>query len=123
VAELIHKYGLQSIETAVVEAKARQANKIRELKSALIDAGLIALDEQAQALGLSRSTAWSILTSAHKTSGISATTISRMLSAPDLPPLVRSKILEYVEEKTDGLYGHSVKSSRQFASRICKHPS
>jgi hypothetical protein len=121
VTEVIRKCGLRPTETILGEAKARQSSKIRELKGALINAGLIALDEQAQALGLSRSTAWSILTNAHKASGISATIISRMLSAPGLPPLVRSKILEYVEEKTDGLYGHSVKSSRQFASRIRKH--
>ena len=39
-------------------------------------------------------------------SGLSVMVISRMLSAPRLPPVVRTKILEYVREKTDGVYGH-----------------
>jgi hypothetical protein len=107
----------------LLKAKARQASKIGELKSALIDAGLITLDEQARALGLSRSTAWNILRNAHKASGISARIVIRMLSAPDLPPLVRRKIIEYVLEKIEGAYGHSIKRSREFASRIALAPT
>ena len=74
--------------TAVVsEAKARQLSKIRELRLALRRAGLIGLDEQAQALGLPRSTTWKILKGGHKASGLSAMVISRMLSEPRLPPV------------------------------------
>src|SRR5215471_7382796 len=91
---------------AIGEAKARQSSKIRELRIALRNAGLIGLDEQARALCLPRSTTWKILKGDHKASGLSAMVISRMLSAPRLPPVVRTKILEYVREKTDGLYGH-----------------
>ena len=65
------------------------------------------LDDQANALGLSRSTTWTILKGRHKASGLSADIINRMLAAPRLPPLVRAKVLEYVEEKTAGRYGHS----------------
>ena len=123
VTEVIRKSRFRPVETAVFKAKARQASKIGELKSTLIDAGLIALDEQARALGLSRTTAWSILTNAHKGSGISARIVIRMLTAPDLPPLVRSKIIECVLEKIDGAYGHSIKRSREFASRIALAPT
>src|SRR5262244_674676 len=46
--------------------KARQSSKIRELAEAVKSAGFLTLDEQAQALGLSRSTAWTIGKASHK---------------------------------------------------------
>jgi hypothetical protein len=98
--------------------KARQSSKIRELAEAVKSAGLLTLDEQAKALGLSRSTASTILRASHKTSGLSASIINRMLAAPELPPLARTKILEYVEEKADGLYGGSRSQRRKFAARL-----
>jgi hypothetical protein len=103
---------------AVAEAKARQSGKIRELRIALRSAGLIGLAEQARALGLPRSTTWKILKGDHKASGLSAMVVSRMLSAPTLPPVVRTKILEYVREKTDGLYGHGKRELLRFSARI-----
>ena len=108
----------QAMTAAVSEAKARQLSKIRELRLALRRAGLIGLDEQAQALGLPRSTTWKILKSGHKASGLSAMVISRMLSEPRLPPVVRTKILEYVREKADGLYGHGKRELLRFSARI-----
>ena len=105
-------------QTILADAKWRQANKINEIKAALIDAGRAALDEQAKALGLRRSTTWAILTGTHKASGISAGIVIRMLSAPDLPVPVRQKILEYVREKSDGMYGHTAKRRREFLSRM-----
>jgi len=41
-----------------------------------------------------------------------------MLAAPTLPPLVRAKILEYVQEKAAGLYGGSRSQCRRFAARL-----
>jgi hypothetical protein len=73
--------------------KARQTSKIRELGEALVASGLRTLDEQAKALGLPRSTTWTILRANHKASGLSATVINQTLSAPQLPPLVRATIL------------------------------
>jgi hypothetical protein len=98
--------------------KARQFSKIRELAEALKSAGFLTLDEQAKALGLSRSTAWTIRKASHKASGLSASIINRMLAAPELPPLARTKILEYVEEKAAGLYGGSRSQRRKFAARL-----
>jgi hypothetical protein len=98
--------------------KARQSSKIRELAEAIKSAGFLTLDEQAKALGLSRSTAWTIRKASHKASGLSASIINRMLAAPDLPPLARTKILEYVEEKSAGLYGGSRSQRRKFAARL-----
>jgi hypothetical protein len=91
----------------VAEMKARQAAKIRELGHALVDAGFPTLDEQAQALGLARSTTWTILRGSHKGSGLSAAIIKRMLLSPQLPPLARRKILEYTTDKLAGAYGGS----------------
>ena len=98
--------------------KARQSSKIRELAEAVKSAGFLTLDEQAKALGLSRSTAWTIRKASHKASGLSASIINRMLAAP-----------EYVEEKTAGLYGGSPSQRRKFAARlsieklpVCREP-
>ena len=103
---------------AIAEAKARQSRKIRELRTALRSAGLIGLDDQARALGLPRSTTWKILKGDHQASGLSAMVVSRMLSEPRLPPAVRTKILEYVREKIDGLYGHGKRELLIFSARI-----
>src|SRR5215467_287098 len=108
----------QAMTAVVSEAKARQLSKIRELRLALRRAGLIGLDEQARALGLPRSTTWKILKGGNKASGLSAMVISRMLSEPRLPPVVRIKILEYVREKADGLYGHGKRELLRFSGRI-----
>lgn len=108
----------QAPMVAIAEAKARQSSKIRELRIALRSAGLVGLDEQARALGLPRSTTWKILKGDHKASGLSAMVVSRMLSTPRLPPVVRTKILEYVREKTDGLYGHGKRDLLRFSARI-----
>ena len=100
----------------VAKMKERQARKIRELGDALVSEGFLALDQQADALGLCRSTAWTILRANHKSSGLSAAIINRMLAAPRLPPLVRATIFEYVEEKLAGSHGHSKKQLRRFTA-------
>ena len=100
------------------DPKARQSQKIRQLGEALMVDGYHALDEQARVLGLSRSTTWTILKANHKNSGLSAAIINRMLAAPTLPPRVRLKIFEYIEEKRAGLYGDDPNRVRRFAARI-----
>jgi hypothetical protein len=98
--------------------KARQSSRIRELGNALLLCGYVSLDQQADALGLCRSTTWTLLRANHKSSGLSATIINRMLTAPGLPPPVRDKILEYVREKLAGLHGHNDRQLRRFAARL-----
>ena len=102
----------------LAKSRERQNAKIREIGDALAAAGLHALDEQAEALGLSRSTTWNLLKGSHKGSGLSATIINRMLAAPRLPSLVRAKILEYVAEKAAGRYGDSNVRLRKFTARV-----
>jgi hypothetical protein len=101
-----------------VDMKSLQANKLKEIGYALVVSGLATLDRQASALGISRSTAWTILNAKHKTSGLSAIVINQMLMAPQLPPLVRAKLFEYIEDKIAGAYGHSPQQVRRFAARL-----
>jgi predicted DNA-binding transcriptional regulator AlpA len=103
---------------AVVMIKARQSAKIREFAQALVAAGIASLDDQARVLGLSRSTTWTIVSGAHKSTGISATLIDRMLASPTLPQSLHAKILEYVEEKAAGRYGHSRAQRRRFIESL-----
>src|SRR3979411_3041973 len=98
--------------------KAQQSSKIREIGEAPVAAGFRALDEQAEALGLSRSTTWTILKGSHKSSGLSARIINRMLASPKLPTPVLSKIIEYSAEKAAGLYGGRKTPLRRFAANI-----
>src|SRR5262245_5266757 len=100
------------------ENKLRQAKKIREISDVLTAAGYVTLDEQAKALGICRSTTWTLIKATHKTSGLSAHLIKRMLAAPQLPPPVREKITEYVRERLAGAYGHSPMQLHRFASQL-----
>ena len=100
------------------DMKARQSSKIRELGDVLVAMGFETLDQQAEALGLARSTTWTILKGNHKASGLSATVINRMLAAPQLPASVRTTIHEYIDEKAAGLYGHSKVQLRRFVARL-----
>jgi len=98
--------------------KARQTEKIREIRAALIAAGFLGLAAQATALGLARSTAWTVLKAHHKSSGLSATIISRMLLSPLLPQNVRNVIEEYVELKCSGAFGHNPDKVHAFRNRL-----
>jgi hypothetical protein len=95
-----------------------QSKIIREIAEALVATGYLCLDDQASALGLPRSTTWTILRTQHKYSGLSASVINQILAQPHLPNLVRRKVLEYVEQKSSGVYGHNPQRVRRFASGL-----
>src|SRR5689334_8824444 len=78
------------------EAALRQREQIRQIGVALRRAGFIALDDQARALGLSRSTTWKVLQADHKASGLHAGLICHMLAHKDLPLAVRTVLRRYV---------------------------
>ena len=109
---------IREIGGGIAAAKARRSIKLREVEVALRRAGLIALDEQARALGLPRTTTWKLLRGSYKTSGPSAVIINRILCAPRLPLTARIKILEYIQERVSGAYGHSKSQLRRFSIRI-----
>jgi hypothetical protein len=98
--------------------RGRQRAKIREFQQALNAAVMRTLDKQAAVLTLSRSTTWNLLKGKHKGSGISAAIINRMLLSSRLPPPVRTTILQYVAEKTAGLYGDSALRLRKFTAQL-----
>ena len=98
--------------------RTQQRLKIEEIGRTLAECGFVALDEQAYVLGLSRSTAWTVIRGMHKTSGLSAMTLNSMLATGRLPPRVRLKLLEYIAEKMSEAYGDRKHSLEAFANRI-----
>lgn len=103
--------------------RARQTAKLQEIRAALVASGFVSLTKQTEALGLPRSTTYSVLMASHKASGLSAAVLKRMLESRKLPASVRTKLLEYVEEKIAGGYGHSPKQVLLFAKRLTEHPA
>ena len=100
------------------EMKARQSCKIEELRKALCAGGPVSFCDQSQLLGLCRSTAWAVLKRPYKNSGLTAAVVNRMLASQKLPSQARTIILEYIAEKSAGLYGHSRSQRRRFISRL-----
>ena len=109
--------GATARETAYT-GRARQCEKIEEICKTLVACGLVGLDDQAQALGLCRSTTWTLLRGMHKNSGLSASTVNKILSAPRLPASVRLKVLEYVAEKVTGEYGDRSHRLKAYVRRL-----
>ena len=98
--------------------KTLQTAKLNALREAVIEAGFHTLGAQSAALGLNRSTTWVVLRGQHKASGLSVRTINRMLASTDLPPSVRAVVLDYVDEKLAGVYGHKRFPLKVFSSRL-----
>ena len=102
----------------LLEAKARQASKLAEIREALVAAGCDTIRRQAAALGLLRATAWAVLNRDNRV-GPSANIIKRILSSPTLPRTAQRKVNEYIEGRINGLYGHSEASRRRFHDQLC----
>jgi hypothetical protein len=98
--------------------RSKQTERLKELRTALLDSGLGCLDRQAAALGLSRSTAWFVLQGTHKSSGLRPALLLRMLSSERLPPAARAVILTYIQERCRGDYGHRAALRRKFIRRL-----
>ena len=100
-----------------LEAKARQAAKLAEIREALVAAGYDTTAKQAAVLGVCRATAWVVL-NRDKRNGPSASVIKRILSSPNIPPTVRRKVEEYIQERISGLYGHSEQRTQWFSEQF-----
>jgi hypothetical protein len=85
----------------------RCATKIQHIAEALIAEGYLSLDAQAKALGVHRSTAWTIVKTKHKLGRLSLKTTNSMLANPELPSSVRNVVLQYLIERSDGLRSSS----------------
>ena len=75
---------------------------LQQIREALVQSGYTKLDQQAKALGVHRSTAWTIIKTRHKLGRLSAKTTQRILANPDTPPSVRSVIQKYLTERSLG---------------------
>jgi hypothetical protein len=98
--------------------KTKQTEKLVTIRASLVAIGLTSLSAQAQALGLSRSTAWHILNGRHKSSGLSASIIARILSSPTLPKETRNIVQDYIQQKVAGAYGHDRRRVQSFRKRL-----
>jgi hypothetical protein len=99
------------------EAKEKQAFKLAEIRETLVAAGYDTTARQAAVLGVCRATAW-VLLNRDKRAGPSANVIKRILSSPNVPPKVRRKVKEYIEDKSSGLYGHCASARRAFSNQF-----
>jgi hypothetical protein len=106
------------LPSCVSQMKARQSASIAEIREALIAAGFDTLTKQAAVLRLSKSTAWAILQAQHKSSGLSASVINRILRSQELPQNARRAIEEYVHQKLLGAYGHTTSALMQFRRQL-----
>jgi len=73
---------------------------IADIAAALLASGYHTLDEQARALGLKRSTTWTLMRCKHKVDRLHRGTIDTMLLNPELPTPVRQVLLNYVEQRS-----------------------
>jgi hypothetical protein len=94
--------------------------KLREIAQCLVRCGFLTIDSQAKALGVPRSTAWTIFSAQHKVSGLSPRLIKQILASSDLPKEVRSKIIEYVRDKASGKFGCNSIRLRRFRTRVAE---
>jgi len=106
--------------TALASMHAKQIETLHTLRSALIANGVTSLREQARALCLPRSTAWFILQSNHKCTGLNAALVVRMLRSDQLPEDARKIVIRYVQERLEGAYGHNELLRQKFVMRLEK---
>ena len=69
------------------------------IREALIACGYTRLDQQAKALSINRSTAWTIINTKHKLGRLHNKTAQRILANPNTPPPVRVVVLRYLAER------------------------
>ena len=100
-----------------LRAKKRQISKLTQIRKALIAAGYGTTAQQALALGIRRSTAWALL-NRDKRAGPSSVVLKQVLSSPKLPPAVRRKVEEYINEKIAGRYGHDERRVQWFRDQF-----
>ena len=83
-------------------ARRKYSVGIQHIREALVASGYTSLDQQAKALGVHRSTAWTIIKATHKLGRLSRKTTVRILANPDTPPSVRAVIQQYLAERSIG---------------------
>ena len=117
-----HMNPYQPRRPSLAAMKVRQSTSIREIANAIVAAGFVALDEQANALGLSRSTTWTIIKGCHKSSGLSARIINRILAARHLPRLFAPGSLTTSSKKSLGTSATACGSEENFWTALSIKP-
>ena len=79
-------------------SSARRTIPVQDIADALIKAGYKSLDGQAKALGIHRTTTWTIIKTKHKLGHLNAKTTERILANPDLPLCIRDVLQRYAAE-------------------------
>jgi len=74
---------------------------VQPLVNALLAAGYGSLDQQANALGIHRSTAWTIIKNKHKLGCLNQATVSRILTNSGTPQSVRLLVEHYLNERIE----------------------
>jgi hypothetical protein len=74
------------------DARRNYSVGIQHIKEALIACGYTTLDQQSKALGINRSTAWTLIKTKHKLDRLSTKTTKRILANPELPSSVRALV-------------------------------
>ena len=72
---------------------------LNDISNALIASGYTSLDQQAKALGLNRSTAWTIVKTKHKLGRLNTKTTALILANPETPASVRTVVQQYMAER------------------------
>ena len=91
---------------------------LQHISEALIGSGYTSLGQQAKALGIHRSTAWTIVKTKHKLGRLSDKTTKAILSNPELPPSVRSVVQKYLAERSDALTIRAALRTKRKAAAI-----
>jgi Mn-dependent DtxR family transcriptional regulator len=77
-------------------SRLRQTTSLEQIADALIAGGYTSLDQQAKALGICRSTAWTIIKTKHKLGRLNVKTTQKILANPETPAAVRAAIEKYL---------------------------
>jgi hypothetical protein len=72
---------------------------LKDISEALVASGFTSLDEQAEALGIRRTTAWTIVKNKHKLGRLHRETVERILANPSTPQSVRAVVQQYAAER------------------------
>ena len=85
-------------------SRLRQTTTVEQIADALIADGYTSLDQQAKALGIHRSTAWTIIKTKHKLGRLNVKTTQKILANPETPPAVRTVVEKYLIERSKLLW-------------------
>jgi hypothetical protein len=72
---------------------------IQPIANAVIEAGFTSLDAQAKALGVSRSTAWTIMKAKHKLGRLNSKTARCIVANPNTPASVRELVQIMLDDR------------------------